>query len=147
MTAKRRPASRGRYAATHPALTVHFDLETHAAVVELRERTGLTLNQLVRQALGSLEGHVNMILARGRAQGIAEGRKAGHAAGWQSGYTSGYEAGSEDAEAAFRLTYPCRVCAERIEIRVDGAEARFAAAALTERGWRHTACINQPSPI
>jgi hypothetical protein len=77
MTRRHRPPSRVRYAETHPSITVHFDLDTYAKVMELRERSGLTPNQLIRQALGSMESHIETIQTRGRATILEEGRKTG----------------------------------------------------------------------
>jgi hypothetical protein len=48
------PPSRRRYAAAHPTVGVHCDWETYDALIALRERSGLSFGQLVRQALGAV---------------------------------------------------------------------------------------------
>lgn len=135
-TKKHRPASRARYAAAHPSLTVHFTLEVYHRLVALREATGLSLNQLVRAALDSLEEHIATILERGSQQGRVEGRKAGYAEGWRAGYAK--------AKATFRLTYPCTGCTELIEIRVGEQDADFVRTVLVREGWAHETCIDKP---
>jgi hypothetical protein len=146
MTGRHRPPSQVRYAESHPSVTVHFDRETYTKLVELRERTGLTMNQLVRRNLGSEEREVDAILARGRRLGVVQGRKAGRDAGLTEGYASGHTAGvaagyesgrrdgAREAIAQYRLTYPCSVCRQPIEVLVNGPEAPHLAAALSKWG-------------
>jgi flagellar biosynthesis/type III secretory pathway protein FliH len=130
---KHRSPSRVRYAKKHPSLTVHFDEETYARVLALRARTGLTLNQLVRQALGSLETHVDKIHEQGRRQGEAEGRRAGLEEGNQQGRVA--------ARSAWKLTYPCSGCGKPMAIRVGGPEAKRAIETLIDQGWGHEECL------
>ena len=131
---KPRPASRARFAAAHPILTVHFDQETYARVVDQRSRTGLSLNQLVRMALGSVERHVDALLEQGRQRGFAEGQKAGYDEGRKDGYAK--------AKARYGLTYPCGKCRGLITIRVGDADAQHAIATLVEEGWCHGECLS-----
>lgn len=130
-----RPPSRQRYAANHPALTVHFDLDLYKKVVELRERSGLTLNQLVRQALGSVEDHVAAI------QGAAyqRGFDVGKGIGYDHGYYTGYDA----AKGEYGLAIACEVCDEPIDILADAPIAERALELLRAQGWGHKACHEQ----
>ncbi len=84
---KHRSPSKDRYAATHPAVTVHFDLDTHARLVAVHKASGLSLNQVIRAALDSLEADVAAVTEHGRRQGLAEGRKLGEAEGGSSATT------------------------------------------------------------
>jgi hypothetical protein len=122
-----------RYADSHPSITVHFDLDTYGKVMSLRERSGVTANQLVRQALGSVERHVDAIQAQGREANLEEGRKAG--------YLEGYKVGYAKAVAMYRLTYPCAVCGQPIALRVGDKDAVEVADHLTEEGWAHSTCL------
>ena len=131
---KHRSPSRERYAKKHPSLTVHFDEATHARVVTLRERSGLTLNQLVRQALGSLETHVEEIREHARHDG--------YAAGWKAGRKDGLDKMRVAARAAWQLTYPCSGCGQPVAIRVGDADADCAMKALTDGGWGHAKCVD-----
>jgi hypothetical protein len=135
MTARNRPPSRARYAATHPSKTIHFDAPTYALVEALLERSGLTANQFIRQALGSMERHIDEIQERGRVRHREEGRRLGFAAGYERGYA--------EAEAAFRLTYPCYVCGKPIEIRAGEEDASRAVGLLSEDRWGHEDCIDE----
>lgn len=131
---KHQSPSRERYAKQHPSLTVHFDEETYAKVVALRERSGLTLNQLVRQALGSLETHVEAIHEHGRHEG--------YTTGWKAGSKDGSDKMREAARAAWQLTYPCAGCAQPVAIRVGDPDAERAIKVLTDEGWGHVKCVD-----
>ncbi|MHB8490356.1 MAG: hypothetical protein ACYDCS_09320 [Candidatus Dormibacteria bacterium] len=133
---KHRSPSKDRYAKTHPAVTVHFDLDTYNRLVALRKATDLSLNQLVRAALASLEAEVAPILDRGWRQGVADGKRVGEAAGRQAGYAEGYL----KAKTTFRLTYPCRVCREPVEVLAGNPDAAEAIEALIEGKWEHGNC-------
>jgi flagellar biosynthesis/type III secretory pathway protein FliH len=133
---KHRSPSKDRYAKTHPAVTVHFDLDTYNRLVSLRKATDLSLNQLVRAALDSLEAEVADILDRGWRQGVADGKRVGEAAGRQAGYAEGYL----KAKARFRLTYPCGVCRKPVEVVAGHSDAARAIAALVEGKWMHGEC-------
>jgi|SRR5450631_750504 hypothetical protein len=136
---KRRSASKLRYAASHPAITVHFALDVYNRLIALRKATGLSLNQLVRAALDSLEAEVATILERGYQRGLEVG-KTSEAAARKLAYAEGWKA----AAAVFRLTYPCpRGCGKRIAIRVGDPDADRAIEVLIDEGWGHSEC---PSP-
>jgi hypothetical protein len=122
-------------------VTVHFDLDTYARVVALHEASGLSLNQVIRAALDSLEAEVATVIERGRQQGIAEGKQLGEAAGRKLGYEEGWKAGYIKARAHFRLTYPCSGCGKPAEVRVGNPDADHAIEALVEDEWGHGDCI------
>jgi glutamine synthetase len=133
---KRRSASKLKYAASHPAITVHFAVDVYNRLIALRKATGLSLNQLVRGALDSLEAEVTTILVRGYQRGLEVG-KAGEAAARKLAYAEGWKA----AAAVFRLTYPCpRGCGKRIEIRVGDPDANRAIEVLVDERWGHSEC-------
>jgi len=137
---KRRSASKLKYAANHPAITVHFAMDVYKRLIALRKATGLSLNQLVRAALDSLEADVATILERGYQGGLEAGKKLGEAAGQKLGYAEGWKA----AAAVFRLTYHCsKGCGKRVAVRVGNPDADRAIEVLIDEGWGHGEC---PSP-
>ncbi len=129
---KKRSPSRARYAAAHPSITIHFDLETHSRLVALRDSSGQSLNQLVRQALGALERHVETILEQGRRRGAEEGRTVGYREGLKAGYAK--------AVAMYRLTYPCSTCHRPLEILPGEDDARRVLSVLADEEWGHQPC-------
>jgi hypothetical protein len=131
-TPHHRPASRERYAAQHPAITVHFDMDTYNRLIELRKQSGLTLNQLVRQALGSLEEHVAAMQEPAYKRGFAVGDEMGRKVGSAGGYL--------EARAKYRLTYPCAGCAKPIGIQAGDPAALRAVELLSAEGWGHATC-------
>jgi len=119
---RRPPPARARYAERHPAITVHLpDRETHARLIELRDRTGLSLGQLVRQTLGVVEKDIEDVYC--------------HA--WEEGEREGWS----QAEAHYRLAVACTVCHEPLEVTSGSPAAQAAASALA--GWRHARCHEQ----
>jgi hypothetical protein len=121
---RRQPPSRARYAARHPTIGVHCDLETYQRAAALRERSGLSFGQLFKQELGLAEKDTKRARALGYAEGLEAGRRAGYA----------------EARNLYRLTYPCFVCRRPMEVSVDSEEAKIAVAAITARGWGHDKC-------
>jgi Ribbon-helix-helix protein, copG family len=141
VTARRHvPPSRLRYEATHPTVAVHCDVETKARLVALREATGLSLGELVKQALGLLERDVDVARQIGLADGRAEGRSLGVEEGHVVGEAEGYNLGFAEADARYRVCYPCAVCGSLISILVDSAEAKVMVKALVDARWAHAAC-------
>ncbi len=137
MTARRHvPLSRLRYEAKHPTVAVHCDLETKARLVALREATGLSLGALVKQALGLLERDVDVA----RQIGLAEGRSLGVEEGHFVGKAEGYNLGFAEADARYRVRYPCALCGSLISILVDSAEAKLMVKALVDARWAHAEC-------
>jgi len=56
-------------------------------------------------------------------QGAAEGYDAsGHATGLAKGYENRRRDGVAQAVARYRLSYPCSVCQQPIQVRIDGPE-------------------------
>jgi hypothetical protein len=124
---KEQPPSRARYQAEHPTIGVHVDRDTYAKLVELRDRSGRSLGQLVRQALGVVEADV------------AQDELA---------YVSAYSEGQTDALAEYSLAAPCSVCEQPIVIQAGSEMAKVAVALLVERGWVHGgACAERRSGI
>ena len=136
MTAKHRPPSQVRYAATHPSKTIHFDAPTYASVEALLGRSGLTANQFIRQALGSMERHIDEIQERGRVRHTEDGRKLGFAEGCAKGFA--------EAMAMYRVTYPCQGCGEPIELDPAGEDGEHAIAMFKREQWGHEACDKTP---
>jgi hypothetical protein len=115
-------------------------MDVYTRLIALRKATGLSLNQLVRAALDSLEAEVETLLERGYQRGLEVGKKLGEAAARKLAYAEGWKA----AAAVFRLTYPCpRGCGTRIALRVGDPDADRAIEVLVHEGWGHTEC---PSP-
>ena len=131
-TRKHQSPSRRRYAAEHPTIGVHVDRPTHQRLIELRERSGLSLGQLVRRALGEIEEELDGVASRALQQGIDEGRR--------DGYSQGRAAGYAEARDAFRLTFPCAICRLPVVIPPGSGVARDAAAFLHARHAGHAKC-------
>ena len=118
------PPSRARYAAQHPTIGVHCDRETYQRLVALRERSGLSLGQLVKQELSVVEKDIETVRTRAYAEGLEAGRRAG----WTH------------ARRLYRLTYACSVCQGLIAIEAGSEEAKVATAAVVAGGWAHDEC-------
>ena len=114
--AKHQPPSRRRYAATHPTIGVHcVDQKMYDDLIALRDLSGLSLGQLVLQALGKVAMDVAKVEAVGRARGYRQ------------------------AKALYCLTTPCCHCGQPTEILAGSELADEAVRAL--RAWGHIECI------
>jgi hypothetical protein len=124
---RHQPPSRARYATQHPTIGVHCDRDTYQRLVALRERSGLSLGQLVKQELGVLEKDIDTVRTRAYAEGLEAGRKAGYA----------------HARSLYRPTYPCSICLGPVAIEPGSEEAKIAVAAVVEEGWAHAECLRR----
>ena len=141
MTARRHvPPSRLRYDAAHPTVAVHCDLETKARLIALRDATGLSLGELVKQALELLERDVESARRDGFNKGLVEGRRAGREEGRTAGLEEGRKAGFAEAVRRYRITYPCGRCGKLIAVEVGSEEASEARQALIDARWGHREC-------
>jgi hypothetical protein len=118
---KHQPPSRRRYAAAHPTIGVHCDRETYDALIALRERSGRSFGQLVRQGLGAVERDIAEVEAR-------------EAAARERGRREGYR----QARSRYCLTAHCSACGRAIEIEAGTEMARAAIRAVAP--WRHVDC-------
>lgn len=130
MTARRPsvPPSRRRYDDAHPTVATRVDRETRERLNRLAAESGETLSRLFLQGLGVLERDLTGAFETGRARGREEGQREGRKAGFT------------EAVATYRIKYPCAVCGKLIQLRVDRANAKAAAEALTSSGWGHATC-------
>jgi hypothetical protein len=110
---KHQPPSRRRYAAAHPTNGVHCDRETRDALIALRERSGLSFGQLVRQALGAVEMDIDTFEEEARVAGYGQ------------------------AKARYCLTTPCIICGQPIEIRAGSEMADAAVRAVNDDAGRN----------
>jgi hypothetical protein len=141
MTVRRHvPPSRLRYEAAHPTVAVHCALETKARLIALRDATGLSLGELVKQALGLLERDVESARQEGFNKGLVEGRRAGREEGRTAGVAEGRKAGFAEAVHRYRITYPCSRCGKLIAVDVGSVDAKAARQALIDARWRHGKC-------
>ena len=126
-TDRHRPPARARYAERHPAVTVHLpDAATRARLVELSEQSGLSLGHLVKRSLGVVEEDTDHVM-----QTFQEGYDLGCADGHRDGYL--------EAVATYRVTWPCPVCGNDLEVKSGEPAAQAVSALLVEHRWAHRA--------
>jgi hypothetical protein len=140
------PPSRLRYQAAHPTVAVHCDAETKARLVALRDATGLSLGQLVKQNLGLLERDVGAARRAGFVEGHVKGRREGVEEGRIAGVKEGHKAGFAEAVRRYRITYPCKNCGKLMAVTVGSEEASDARQALIDAGWAHGECPQEEAP-
>jgi hypothetical protein len=142
------PPSRLRYEAAHPTVAVHCDLETKARLIALRDVAGLSLGELVKQALELLERDVESARRDGFNKGLLEGpragREEGRTAGLEEGRTAGLEegrkAGFAEAVRSYRIAYPCASCGKLMAMKVGSGDAAAARQAVIDARWSHGDC-------
>jgi hypothetical protein len=139
MRKRTQPPSRVRYARDHPTVGIHVTLEELQLLKTLSGESGLSVSQLVKQALGILKADIDGVRKHCVQEGITNGRREGRAEGRREGYA--------EAVARYRITYPCSKGGEPIVILADSKSAAAAAAMLSEAGWGHVECPEQTPPI
>ncbi len=89
----------------------------HDRLVQLKQRSGKSVADVVREALDVQTPSVDQAYDRGHAKGVTT------------------------AEQIYRVDYRCSVCVGTLTI--EGKEDKEAAARLMrEEGWAHRSCIN-----
>ena len=111
------PPSRRRYEESHPTISVRVPRELHDRLVQLKQRSGKSVADVVREALDVQTPSVDQAYHRGHAKGFTT------------------------AEQWYRVDYRCCVCGGTLTI--EGKEDKEAAARLMrEEGWAHRSCID-----
>ena len=126
-----KPPSRSRYAASHRAVAVHLDLASYQRLLELRDKSKLSLGEIVRQALGLTEDQLDKARMLGFGEGVEQGYRAGFAGGRQQGFA--------EARQRYAISHPCSSCGKPITISTDGAR-KWVAKAMVDAGWHHGQC-------
>ena len=98
-TYDRRPPSRVRYEESHPTVSCRVPKALYDKLNAIRHAGDRSFADILKVGLRLLEPKV---------MSAADARKEGHT----EGYTEGYAA----AVAKFRVTFPCNVCGEPIEV-------------------------------
>ena len=112
------PPSRARYEQSHPVISFRVNREVYQRLQELLQKSGKSIGDLFREALG------------------VQAASAGNA--HQKGYTKGYE----DAKGRYLVTYRCSVCGQIIEMTTANEKAA-AAQLMREDKWAHGACVQK----
>lgn len=107
----RKPPSKIRYDHSHPTVSIRVDRELYDQLKDLRERSGKSLGDILREAL---------------KQQAPSTKKA---------YQLGYYA----AKREFAVSYKCSVCGGNLAVK--SAEEKDAVAQyMREHGWAHSEC-------
>ncbi len=110
-----KPPSRIRYEESHPVVSFRAKEEDYQQLVELLAKSGKSMGDFFREALGVQQ---------------ADTRKVFH---------RGYEKGFAEAKRLYAFYYPCSVCGGTIEMSSPG-EKEAVAKYMGEHGWAHGAC-------
>ena len=113
---KHYPPSRLRYDQSHPTISVRVDRQMYDRLQTLKEQSGKSLGDVLREALGTQ---------------VPSAKNA---------HNRGYKKGLSEAEDRYRVRYRCSVCGGILTI--TSTEGKAAAARLMrEAGWAHSRCI------
>ncbi|MBI2847143.1 MAG: ribbon-helix-helix protein, CopG family [Chloroflexi bacterium] len=110
------PPSRLRYEQANPTISVRVSRQLHERLKSLKEKSGKSVGDVVREALGVQEKSLKGI------------------------YRRGYNKGWTDAEQRYRVDYPCSRCGGTLTIDSD-EEKQAAAMYMREQEWCHGRCI------
>ncbi len=74
---KRKPPSRIRYEMEHPVVSARLSIDDYRRLMELKEKRGVSLAQLIREVIGSAERDYEQAYRAGYAKGYEDGRRMG----------------------------------------------------------------------
>ncbi len=119
MAPKRRvPPSRVRYEQRNPTVSVRVSSEIYERLTILREKSGKSLGDILREAVDV------------------------QAPSTEGAYNRGYYRGRADAEKLYGVNYRCGICNEVLAID-HTTEKQAAAQYMREHGWGHSSCHEQ----
>jgi len=123
---KRQPPSRVRYEQSNPTVSCRIPREVYDRLQAVKKAEDKSFADILKIGLGILEL---------QEQGEREIRRQSRADGYKEGYAEGFA----EAERLYKVTYPCCICGETIEI--TSREAKQAASEyMRKSGWGHIAC-------
>jgi hypothetical protein len=73
---KKKPPSRQRYEETHPVIAIRVDKETGQKIRDIREKSGKSYAEIIKQSLGVQSRSTEESYRRGYRNGYSEARKA-----------------------------------------------------------------------
>jgi len=115
---KHKPPSRIKYEDNNPTISIRVDREVKQQLDEIRERSGKSLGDILREALQVQAPSTKKAFTRG----IEEGR------------------------SIYGVSFRCSGCQNTIWI--DSPEMKDAATQIMEKyGWGHKECVGEPSKI
>jgi len=114
MKKKHQPPAKIRYNQTHPTVSVRVSKDLYDQLKHLREKSGKSLGDIMREALGKQAPTVMKAFERGY---IAAGEK-------------------------LKVVYPCSVCGKLILVTTPD-EKKAIASYMKEHGWAHGECPNK----
>jgi len=107
-----KPPSRIKYDASHPTVSIRVSRQLYDKLRKLREMSGKTLGDILREALKS--------------------QKPSAVGPYYRGYNT--------AKAKYEVTFNCSVCGESVII--DNPDTKKAIARyMTQQGWGHAKCV------
>jgi len=107
------PPAKIRYNQTHPTVSIRVSQELYDHLKDLREKSGKSLGDILREALGKQAPVTQRAFDRGYAK----------------------------AKEKFQVTYPCSVCSKPVLVSTPHAR-REIASHMKAKGWAHAACLN-----
>ena len=111
---KHQPPTKIKYDKTHPIVSVRVDQELKKQLDEIREKSGKSVGDILREALKIQAPSVK----------------------------AAYDRGFNMAKKEYGVWYKCRICGGDLLIHTD-EEKKDAARYMREHGWRHSECLSK----
>jgi len=114
MKKKHQPPSKIKYNQSHPTVSIRVSQELYDELKDLREKSGKSLGDILREAVGQQASTVHKAFERGFAK----------------------------ARQTFEVTYRCVVCGGVLQVNSE-KEKQAIAQYMKEHSWMHTSCVKQ----
>lgn len=109
----RRPPSRIKYDLSHPTVSIRVTSELYDELEEIRELSGKSLGDILREALKKQAPSV------------------------KKSYQKGYDAAKEE----FSVPYKCSICGGNLVVNSQ-REKDVIGRYMREQGWAHSSCLS-----
>jgi len=111
---KHQPPSKVKYNKSHPTVSIRVSSDLYAKLKDLREKSGKSLGDILREALSKQAPTAQRAFDRGCAK----------------------------AREIFQVTYACSVCGGLMQV-TSTDEKQAIARYMRESGWHHVNCPNK----
>jgi len=113
-----KPPSRLRYEKSHPVLSIRVNQEVRKHIKDHQRKTGKSVADILKEAIRIQDESYE--LAR----------------------LEGHEEGFNEAKSQYRISFPCGVCGQEIEITNEDTKQAVRGYMVGQR-WGHSSCLRR----
>ena len=113
-----KPPSRLRYEKSHPVLSARVSQEVKEHIKDYQLKTGKSVADILKEAIKIQDES------------------------YELAYLQGYDEGFNEAKSQYRISFPCSVCGQEIEITNEDTKQEVRGY-MVEHKWGHSSCLRR----